>query len=313
MSIGPRRTTLGLIVILTVIIGLVLGLGLFLIETTTPNFFGAMGLIGGLSLLAAIVIATGILQGTTLLQNIVAMRKSFHELGNLHHPLLERLAKEAPGTYHHSLVVGNLAAAAAKAIDANDTLARIGGYYHDIGKIKRPNLFIENIDPNKDPHFDMDPRDSAQVIIQHVIDGIELARQYKLPSEVADFIPQHTGTTLVYFFYDKAKRQSAGRDLYKRDFRYPGPKPMSRETAIVMLADTVEAAVRAHKPSTDVQLRAVIDEVVSEKIEDTQLDISGMTKRDIKRVQDAFFGVLERMNHQRVKYPKRAKRTNHLA
>lgn len=303
----PRPTGMvPLILTLTALLTLCFGVAVLLLETVTLSGIGTMLLVVGTAFLGAIIIALSTEVGRAVSESSRVTKDALSSLGSLEHPLLQRLQREAPGTYHHSVAVASLGEAAARAIGADDQLVRIGSYYHDVGKLSGPELFIENIDPRDDPHHHMDPVDSAQIIIHHVIDGIRIARESGLPEEVINFIPEHTGTTLVYFFYSKAKQAAKkGEEVHKRDFRYPGPKPMSKETALVMLADTVEAAVRAHAPATDTELQAIIEEVTQEKVDDTQLDISGMTEHDIALARSAFFTVLQRLHHKRVKYPKR--------
>ncbi len=227
---------------------------------------------------------------------------------SLSHPLLVELQEKAPGTYHHSLQTANLAYEAARRVGANATLARVGAYYHDIGKMVQPGYYTENQEVGKDPHTKLTPRASAKIIIQHVVDGIELARRHRLPTEIINFIPEHTGTTLVYYFYVKAKKaHEQDEEVYKRDFRYPGPKPMSKETGIVMLADSVEATARTMKDPSKTELRKMVNEIVTVKVDDRQLDISGLTSKDIEDIKITFVDVLDTMLHKRIKYPKRAR------
>jgi len=301
-----RSAIIPLILTLTALIALCFGVSTLLLESVQLRGTGVSLVVVGTAFVTALVIGLCTEVGRAVFDGDHEFASTLSVLGNLDHPLLARLQREAPGTYHHSVAVASLAEAAARAIGADAQLVRIGSYYHDIGKLQAPELFIENIDPKDDPHHQMEPIDSARIIIHHVIDGIRIAREGGLPEEVANFIPEHTGTTLVYFFYSKAKHTAKkGETVHKRDFRYPGPKPMSKETALVMLADTVEAAVRAHATETDAQLQAVIEEVTQEKMNDTQLDISGMTDNDVALARNAFFTVLRRLHHKRVKYPKR--------
>lgn len=306
MARNRQKTTLALITVLAALIAFFFGVSVLILDALNLSTAGTIGLIVGAAFLTALCIALCVLSGSALFQDDPNTLSDLRGLSSLQHPLLVRLREEAPGTYHHSLAVAALAEAAAEAIGADATLARVGGYYHDLGKLKHPELFIENIDPKDDPHHHLEPIDSARIIIQHVIDGIQIAKEAQLPEEVVNFIPEHTGTTLVYSFYNKAKQAAPkGEGVYKRNFRYPGPKPMSKETAIVMLADTAEAAVRAHGPETDIQLQAVIEEVTQEKSDDTQLDISGLTATDLATIKSSFFTVLQHMHHRRIKYPKR--------
>jgi cyclic-di-AMP phosphodiesterase PgpH len=220
------------------------------------------------------------------------------------HPLLRQLLLKAPGTYHHTLLVSNMAERAAEAIGADGQLARVGAYYHDVGKTIRPYFFIENRDENLDPHARLDPYTSAQIIISHVTDGIELARKYRLPHRIIDFIPEHQGTLLVHYFYYQAVKAagSAGR-VDKAQFTYPGPRPQSRETAITMLADGVEATVRARHPASMEETAQIIAESVQSRIEAGQLDECSLTLSDLHEIRRAFLDVLRGLHHPRITYP----------
>jgi putative nucleotidyltransferase with HDIG domain len=224
-------------------------------------------------------------------------------------PLLQQLCAVAPGTYAHSIMVGTLAEAGAQAIGADALLCKVGGYYHDIGKMKRPEFFVEN-QRNGNVHGRLSPSLSAIFITAHVRDGLEMAKEYKLPMEIRDIIASHHGTTLIGYFYHQALTDCGGSDeappgLEER-FRYPGPKPGSREAAIVMLADSVEAATRCLERPKKERLEAEIARLVSGKIEDGQFDECSITFKDIKGISDAFVHVLEAMMHGRVSYPKLA-------
>ncbi len=227
------------------------------------------------------------------------------ELARPTHPLMQQLITKAPGTYHHSLVVGNLAERAAAAVGADAFLTRVGAYYHDVGKIKRPHYFTENQQGGINPHNQLDPRTSAQIIISHVADGLELAERYRLPQRVRDFIAEHHGTTLVAYFYRKALEQAAnnGGAVNERDFRYPGPKPRSKETAILMLADAVEAIARSRQPQTREELDEIVQRVILERLEENQLDDTPLTLQDLARIRQAFVEMLSGVYHTRVRYP----------
>ena len=226
------------------------------------------------------------------------------ELSNPNHPILKRMLMEAPGTYHHSIIVANLAENAAEAIGADGLLARVGAYYHDTGKIKRPFYFKENQIAMGNPHDNLNPSLSSHIIISHVKDGIELARKYKIPKVIQDFIVQHHGTTAVAYFYHKAKEQDNDGNVRIDDFRYPGPKPKKKETAIVMMADTVEAAVRSMSDPTPEKVEAMIHRLVRSKLEDGQLDDCHLTLKDLNTISSAFTGVMTGFFHDRVEYPK---------
>lgn len=224
------------------------------------------------------------------------------ELSNPNHPLLRRLLVEAPGTYHHSILVANLADAGAEAVGADALLARVGAYYHDIGKVKRPYFFIENQLGQENPHDKMSPALSAVVITAHVKDGLELAREYRLPATVSAFIAEHHGTALVSYFYSRAAQQDGPR-VEEEGFRYDTPRPRSRETAIVMLADAVEAAVRALPDPTPAAIEAVVAKIIGSRLQDRQLDEAPLTLRDLDAISRAFVRVLSGIYHPRIEYP----------
>lgn len=222
------------------------------------------------------------------------------------HPLLQLLLHNAPGTYQHSLQVANLAEQAAEQIGADPLLTRVGALYHDVGKALNPAFFIENqIAGYPNPHEDLTPEESAAKIIQHVYDGMALAKKFKLPKKVSDFIAQHHGTMITHYQYVKAV-EAAGGDKSKVDiekFRYPGPKPQTRETAILMLADGSEARVRAERPPDEEGLRATVKKVIDNRLKAGQLDDTDLTLRDLKVILDSFTHTLRGIHHPRVKYP----------
>ncbi len=224
------------------------------------------------------------------------------ELANPNNELLKRLLMEAPGTYHHSIIVANLAESAADAIGANGLLARVGAYYHDIGKLERPYFFKENQISVGNPHDELDPELSTNIIISHVTDGLKLAKKYKVPDIIQKFITEHHGTTPVVYFFHKAKNKN-GIMARLEDFRYPGPSPQSKETAIVMLADTAEAAVRAMPEHTPEKVEALIRKLFREKLEDGQFDNCDLTLREMNTIAAAFTAVFSGIFHERVKYP----------
>lgn len=227
------------------------------------------------------------------------------ELADFNQPLLRELSAKAPGTFHHSVVMGNLSEEAAASIGANRVLARVGSYYHDIGKSVKPDFFVENQLEKKNKHEGMNPTLSAKVIIAHVKEGIELARRYRLPQEVIDFIPMHHGTTLVSFFYNKAKNltDENKEDVLDYIYRYPGPKPQNKETAIVMLADTVEASTKAIEDPTPKKLEDKIDEIIKKRFIEGELDDCNLTLKDLTRIKKSFLKILIGIYHQRIKYP----------
>jgi hypothetical protein len=239
------------------------------------------------------------------------------ELANPSQPLLRRLLVETPGTYHHSLMVGNLAERAAEAIGADPLLTRVAAYYHDIGKLANPLAFIENQAGGENIHDQLEPEVSAQVLKQHVADGIDIAYRHKLPKSLIAFIPQHHGTAIMSYFYARARGRAAlpfgGPDtpdgrraadaVDPRTFRHAGPKPQSREAALIMLADGVEASVRSLESRDEPAIRAMVTRIIDERLHDGQFDECDLTLRDIDRIKDAFVGQLLGMYHQRIAYP----------
>ena len=224
------------------------------------------------------------------------------ELSNPNQPLLRRLLVETPGTYNHSIIVANLAEAAAETIGADGLLARVGSYYHDVGKIKRPYFFIENQFMMDNPHDKYPPSLSTLVITSHVKDGVEMMKEYKLPEVLADIVQQHHGTTLVSYFYRKAKENG---DVDESEFRYPGPSPQTKEAAIVMLADSVEAAVRSLSQPTPGRIDGLVRKIIKERLNDGQLDECDITLRELNEVGTAFVRILSGIFHKRIEYPDR--------
>jgi putative nucleotidyltransferase with HDIG domain len=227
---------------------------------------------------------------------------SLLELSDLNHPLLRQLAMRAPGTYQHSLVMGELGATAAESCGANPLLTRVGAYFHDIGKMNKPEYFVEN-QAGRNPHSKLNPRMSALIVASHVKEGIELAEQHRLPDKVKAFIPEHHGEMTMTFFYVKAVEQADGEKVEEHDFKYPGPKPQSRETAIVMLADAVEAASRVLQDPSPSRIRGLVHDLVTTRFTEGELDECPLTMRDLRNVEDAFTTVLTSRFHQRIDYP----------
>jgi hypothetical protein len=242
-----------------------------------------------------------------LLGNVFGIMTVFQllELANPSNRLLRRLLLETPGTYHHSVMVGNLAERASETIGADPLLARVAAYYHDIGKMKNPLAFIENQGGAHNIHDDLDAETSARIIAGHIRDGIDLGYEHGLPVQVIGFIPQHHGTSVMSYFHGKALRELGGREdaVDERVFRYPGPKPQSREAAILMLADGVEASVRSLDEKDEKSIRAMVDRIVDARVEDGQLDEAELTLKNIAQIKDAFIGQLLGMYHSRIKYP----------
>jgi putative nucleotidyltransferase with HDIG domain len=227
------------------------------------------------------------------------------ELSNADLPLLRRMALMTPGSHQHSYMVASLAEEAAKAIGANALLVRIGCYYHDIGKTAAPNMFIENQSGGPNPHDQIDPKKSARIISNHVKRGIEMAKEEHLPQKIVDLIPQHHGTRLLHYFYNKAKEKAAmtGDEVHEADFRYPGPKPQSKEAAILMLADSSEAAIRSLADHSEPVMRGMIKKVFDDIIADGQLDESNLTMREISLIREALLRAFKSHYHERVRYP----------
>tara|TARA_R110002049_G_scaffold2750_2_gene21675 strand:+ start:539211 stop:541574 length:2364 start_codon:yes stop_codon:yes gene_type:complete len=232
---------------------------------------------------------------------------SLLELGDASHPLLRRLAQRAPGTYNHSINVASIAEAAAEAIGANGLLVRVGAYFHDIGKMFKPEYFIENQSAGVNQHDSLQPAMSTLVIIAHVKDGADLARSHHLPEPIIDFILQHHGTTLVEYFYREAAKRSEedpnGESVSDKDFRYPGPKPQTLEAAVMMLADTVESASRTLVDPTPARIKGLVDTIAQKKMADGQFDECGLTFRQLDRVRNSLVKSLTAIYHARVKYP----------
>jgi len=227
------------------------------------------------------------------------------ELSNMTNPLLRQLIMTAPGTYHHSIMVGTLAEAAAEAIGANPLLCRVGALYHDVGKIKKPAYFIENQPEALARHNDLNPRISSLIITSHVKEGIAIALEHGLPPAIVDLIPQHHGTRLVKYFFEKAKEAHDPDmgELNEEDYRYPGPKPQTREAAIMMLADAVEAAARTLNDSTPARIQGVVQRIINMIFTEGQLDECDLTLKDLHLIAKAFIRILTAMYHHRVDYP----------
>ncbi|HXK33280.1 MAG TPA: HDIG domain-containing protein [Dehalococcoidia bacterium] len=259
-----------------------------------------MALASALNGLGAGVLAAGAFVTIGVLFGVTT-RVQLMELSQLNAPLLRRLQDEAPGTFHHSIIVGNLAERAADLIGADPLLTRVGCYYHDIGKVLQPGMYIENQLGGETPHEEMSPEESAATIKQHVLGGLELARRERLPARVQQFIPEHHGTRLVAYFYRKAAERDP--DVDADAFTYPGPKPQSRETAIVMLADSTEAYIRSSPDRSPEHIDQMVDEVIAERLAEGQLDESDLTLKDLRIIADSFKATMRAVYHPRVQYP----------
>lgn len=253
------------------------------------------GIISASLTLAGFFVVGGLFGVMTTLQ--------LQELSRLDHPLLHELLRRAPGTYHHSIMVANLAEQAAERVEADSTLVRVGSFYHDVGKMLRPPFFTENQE-GINPHETLDPYSSARILISHVRDGLELARKYHLPDRIQDFIAEHHGDRLLYVFYKKAQEQAGeGEKVDESRFRYDGPRPRSRETGIVLLADSIEASSSAVRPNTPEDIETLVNKIIDDHLKDGQLDDSGLTLGDIRTLRASFINTLKGRFHVRVRYP----------
>ena len=226
------------------------------------------------------------------------------ELSDLNSPILRQMAIRAPGTYTHSIIIANLAESAAEAIGANPLLARVGAYYHDLGKMQRPHHFVENQTSIRNPHDKLTPQMSVFVVMAHIKDGIEAARRIGLPKQLIDFIPQHHGTLRMDYFYGKAQKLYGPENVDEQPFRYPGPKPQTREAAILMMADAVEAAVRSLRERTPSRVQGMVEHLIKSRLDDGQFDECDLTLRDLERIEASFLPMLAGALHERIEYPK---------
>ena len=291
-----------------VLVGLVNVLAALGLQLHTGSFqWGVFGVRTSLALLSGIIAAMLASLLLPVLENLFKMTTDIRllELSNLNSPILRRLALEAPGTYHHSLNVGVLAEAGAEAIGANPLLARVGAYYHDIGKLNKPEYYVENQIYMSNKHEGLSPSMSSLILASHVKDGRQMAREISLAPEVAALIPEHHGTKLMSFFYQKAKQaaRSTHTEVNEEEFRYPGPKPQTREAAILMLADQVEAASRTLQDPNPGQVRGLIRRLIQGTIQDRQFDECDITTRDLDQITRSFERVISGMVHHRVVYP----------
>ena len=260
----------------------------------------------GLWALAAGFIITGSLPFIEHLFGVLT-DLSLLELGDVAHPLLQELVRRAPSTYNHSITVGSIAEAAAESIHARGLLVRVGAYFHDIGKMLKPGYFIENQGPDDNRHETLVPAMSTLVIIAHIKDGADLARQHRLPQPIIDLIAQHHGTTRVEFFYDRATEQQQadpnGAEVDESSFRYPGPKPQTKEAAVLMLADAVESASRTLVDPTPARIESLVREIAENRLHGGQFDESGLTLRELRTIEKSMVMSLTSIYHGRIKYP----------
>ena len=295
---------IGMIIGLVNVVAIFMVTALFNAQRTGAEQIGfdiLCGLVGGFLVAATASFLTPILEGLFSITTDLRLV----ELSNTNLPLLRRLAFEAPGSFQHSLMVANLAKAGASAVEADSILAYTAGLYHDVGKIFRPQYFIENQHHGQNPHDKLSPSMSTLVLVSHIKDGLDLARQHRLPRPIRDAIEQHHGTALIKYFYQRALEQGGdgGREVEENEFRYPGPRPETRVMGILMLADGVEAASRTLRDPTPLAIRSLIRKIFDVNIQDGQLDETDLTLSDLNRISDAFFLVLSNIFHRRVDYP----------
>ncbi len=279
--------------------------------------------VGTLSEELALALTNAIVSAVLTYGLLIIAERLFHvttdltlmELAHFNHPLIRKLAEKAPGTYHHSMNMAGMAEAAALSVDGNAVLARAGAFFHDIGKIKKPAYFVENQKGTRNRHDKLAPRMSSLIISAHVKEGMALARENKLPEEVVEFIPMHHGTTRMEYFYQKALRlaehsgdETKIEEINEQDYRYAGPKPQTKETGILMLADAIEASVRTLDDPSPQRLEALIDELVKKRFEEGELDECPLTLKDLTKIKAAFLGVLVGTYHGRVRYPEPEKK-----
>jgi len=288
----------GLVNVLTILCQNLIGHRWLFPEAGFDLLFGFLG---------GVVSAVGVLGILPLVEWIFGYTTNIKllEMANLNHPLLKRMILEAPGTYHHSVIVSTMAEAAARSVNANPLLARVSSYYHDIGKINKPLYFVENQKGEENKHEKLAPSMSSLILITHVKDGLELAREYKLGKKISSVIQQHHGTGLISFFYQKAKDQENPemQQVDERDFRHHGPKPQTKEAGLVLLADAVEAASRTLQQPTSARLQGLVQRVINHIFTDGQLDECELTLKDLHQIAKTFNSILTGIYHQRVEYP----------
>lgn len=295
----PRLIQTGLIIIG---VNVLVVIGLLLIKNGSFNFINLGEQVGFsvISGLLATVLTTGLLPFFEAVFGILSTMKLI-ELSNPNHKLLRKILLEAPGTYHHSVMVANLAEKACEVIGANGLLARVAAYYHDIGKTKRPRFFIENQFNGVNPHSRISPQMSKRVILAHPYDGAETLKEHKLPREIIDIAEQHHGTTLLKYFYHKAREE--GEEVSESEFRYPGPKAQTKEAAVVELADSVEAAVRSMSKPTSEKIVELVKSIFNDRLEDGQLDECHLTMKELHAVRHSIIETLSGIFHSRIEYP----------
>lgn len=285
--------------LLNIVLAVAIGVYAGFESTKAILWGGAFGFMGGI---ISAIIATGLVPIIEILFEYTSDIKLL-ELANLDQPLMRKLMIEAPGTYHHSVIVGNMVEAAAAEIGANPLLAKVCGYYHDIGKIRKPAYFIENQTSGRNRHDKLAPSMSALILIAHIKDGMDMAHRNKLGQDITDTIRQHHGTSLIQYFYDKAKQLKGEDAVNIDDYRYPGPKPQTREAGLVMLADVVEAASRVLANPTPSRLQGLVQKLINRIFSDGQLDNCELTLRDLHNIAKSFNTILNGIHHHRIEYP----------
>ncbi len=272
------------------------------LQNTSPFIIGKNFLWGIGNGFLSVILAIGLLP---YLENLFSITTDIKllELADFNQPLLKRLMLEAPGTYHHSLLVGNLVETAAEIIGANPLLARVGAYYHDIGKLTKPEYFIENIPNFKSKHDTLVPSMSSLILVSHVKDGVALAKEYRIDKGIIDIIQQHHGTSLIHFFYQKALEEYESEEIEEGTYRYPGPKPKTREAALIMLADAVEAASRSLEEPSHRRIEEIVNKIINNKFIDEQLNDCNITLSNLHRIAESFVHSLVSIYHSRIEYP----------
>ncbi|MBE0536129.1 MAG: HDIG domain-containing protein [Phycisphaerae bacterium] len=306
-SLKEIRTRMKIIEVATlatvVVFAVTMCLGI-LRQRPMPLLFKTSGWAGGITFVVGVV-----LQGfLPMIERVfgIATSMTLMDYSDANQPLLRKLAMDAPGTFSHSLLIGSIAEAAAEAIGANGLLSRVGAYYHDIGKVNKPPYFIENQMGSVSRHEQLSPAMSQLVIVGHVKDGIEIAKEFGLPSVLRQFIETHHGTTLIEYFYHEARKKQADRDtpVSETEFRYPGPKPKTKEAAIVMLVDTVESAVRSMTELTPMRIEVIVHNMAMKRLQDGQFDECDLTLRELSTIENSISKSLAAHYHGRVAYPK---------
>ncbi len=298
--------------------GLVCAVSFGLLSRSVPGLFLTQAILGISVGIGTAMVVSSILP---ILETVFEINTniSLIELADLNHPLLRQLTLEAPGTYHHSLMVANLAEAAAQSIGANSTLCRVMAYFHDVGKLKKPEYFVENAGAGENPHDSLSPTMSSLIIISHVKEGVDLAVKNRLKKPIIHAIQEHHGTTQIYYFYRRAVQMAqdarAGSeimnvreedipDVPEENFLYPGPIPQSKETGLLMLADVIEGASRSLEKPTPQRIEDMVKDLVARRVAEGQLDDSGLSLKEIRQASESFVFTLKTMMHSRISYPK---------